>query len=49
MPKINIDGVINNKVNNLNQFELNKESIPIGRTKKFKLKSTRNLAVNGFI
>ena len=49
LPKINIDGVINNKVNNLNQFELNKESIPIGRTKKFKLKSTRNLAVNGFI
>ena len=49
LPKINFDEFINNKVKDVSQFEQNKEIVPIGRTKKYKLKSNKNLGLDGVL
>ena len=49
LPKLNFDRIMHNKNNNINQFELNKEYIPVGRLKKYKLKSTKNIGIKDLI
>ena len=49
LPKLNFDRIMHNKNNNINQFEPNKEYIPVGRLKKYKLKSTKNIGIKDFI
>ena len=49
LPKINFDEFINNKVKDVSQLEQNKEIVPIGRTKKYKLKSNKNLGLDGVL
>ena len=46
LPRINFDEFMNNKDNYENQFEPNKESVPI---KKYKLKSSHNIGLNGVL
>ena len=49
LPKLNIERIMLNKINDINQFEQNKDYVPIGRIKKYKLKSTKNIGINDFI
>ena len=49
LPKLNLDGIMHNKNNDINHFELEKEYIPKGSSKKNKFKSNKNLGINGII